>query len=303
MSISALKGVIPPVPTILDDAGKFHPEGMGMMIDRLLESSVNGFLFLGSAGEFAQLSHSVRKEVAEFCVKRVAGRKPVIIGTASCSTDEVIELSNHAAAIGADAVMVVNPYYSLLTEERIYLHYRKIAESVRLPVFLYNFPALTGQDLSIDLVKRLALDCPNIVGIKDTVDCMSHVRRMILEVKAVRPDFIVYCGYDEYLLDSLMLGGEGAIPATSNFAPQLTCGIYKAFLEKDFTTLADLVPRLGALCKIYATDSPFSGLIKEAIRLTGSPIPTGLAAPATPPDEAKLRILVEILRGAGVLSD
>lgn len=110
-----------------------------MMIDRLLESPVNGFLFLGSAGEFAQLSHSVRKEVAEFCVKRVAGRKPVIIGTASCSTDEVIELSNHAAAIGADAVMVVNPYYSLLTEERIYLHYRKIAESVRLPVFLYNF--------------------------------------------------------------------------------------------------------------------------------------------------------------------
>src|SRR5476649_1130587 len=220
MASKKLRGVMPSVPTIMSSVGGFYPEGMGILVDRLLASDVDGFLFLGSAGEFTQFSAAERKEIAEFCVTRVAGRRPVIIGTASCATDEVIELSQHASEIGADAVMVVNPYYSRLTEERIYLHYQRIADASPLPVLLYNFPVLTGQDLSIELVKRLAQDCPNIVGIKDTVDCMSHIRLLILEVKAVRPDFLVFCGFDEYMLDTLLLGGDGVIPATSNFAPE-----------------------------------------------------------------------------------
>lgn len=302
MALTKLRGVIPPVPTILSEDGRFDPHGMGVLIDRLLESDVNGFLFLGSAGEFANLSMAVRKEVAEFCVARVAGRRPVIIGTAACATDEVIELSHHATAIGADAVMIVNPYYALLTEERIYTHYRRIAEAVKLPVLLYNFPALTGQDLSIDLVLRLALDCPNIVGIKDTVDCMSHIRRLILEVKGARPDFMVFCGFDEYMLDTLLLGGDGVIPATSNFAPEITCGIYQAFQQGDFATVQMLMRRLAALSKIYSTDTPFSGLIKEAIRLTGSDISPAVVAPATVPSAETRQRLIEILVNSNVLS-
>lgn len=302
MTSLALRGVIPPVPTILNEDGSFDPHGMGVLIDRLLESDVNGFLFLGSAGEFAQLSIAVRKTVAEFCVARVAGRRPVIIGTASCATDEVIELSHHATEIGADAVMVVNPFYSVLTQERIYMHYRRIAEAVRLPVLLYNFPALTGQDLSIDLVLRLAQDCPNIVGIKDTVDCMSHIRRLILEVKGARPDFLVFCGFDEYMLDTLLLGGDGVIPATSNFAPEITCGIYKAFQQGDLATVQRLLLRLAKLSKIYSTDTPFAGLIKEAIRLTGSDISPAVAAPATVPDALTLQRLKDILIDSKVLT-
>jgi 4-hydroxy-tetrahydrodipicolinate synthase len=301
MSINSLRGVIPPVPTILGADGRFDPQGMGVLIDRLLASDINGFLFLGSAGEFAQLTTPVRKEVAEFCVQRVAGRRPVIIGTASCATDEVIDLTAHAAAIGADAVMVVNPYYSLLSEERIYGHYRQIAEAAELPVLLYNFPALTGQDLSVDLVARLARDCPNIVGIKDTVDCMSHIRRIILEVKGARPDFLVFCGFDEYMLDTLLLGGDGVIPATSNFAPEITCGLYRAIRSGDFLALQELLPRLARLSKMYSIDMPFTGLVKEAIRLTGSDIPTAVMAPATSPDAAMMERLVTILRHAGVL--
>lgn len=301
MSAVKLGGVIPPVPTIFSADETFDRRAMGVLIDRLLASDVDGFLFLGSAGEFSQLSAPERREIAEFCVGRVAKRRPVIIGTASCSTREVVELSKHAAEIGADAVMVVNPYYSLLTEERIYSHYRTIAESAGLPVLLYNFPALTGQDLSVDLVRRLARDCPNIAGIKDTVDCSSHIRRIVLEVKGERPDFIVFCGFDEYLLDTLLVGGDGAIPATSNFAPEITCGIYKAFRAGDFATIKTLVPRLAALSKIYSIDTPFSGLIKEAIRLTGSDIPTAVVAPATAPDTAMKQRLVDILVRSGVL--
>ena len=124
-----LQGVIPPVPTIFDANEQFDPQGMGRLIDRLLASEVNGFLFLGSAGEFATLPHEQRKAIAEFCVKRVAGKKPSIIGAASCATREAIDLTQHAGRIGASAVMVVNPYYAKLSEERLYRHYRQIAEN------------------------------------------------------------------------------------------------------------------------------------------------------------------------------
>lgn len=301
MSIDHLHGVIPPVPTMFNEDGSFDPQGMGVLIDRLLASDINGFLFLGSAGEFAQLSNAARREIAQFCVARVAGRRPVIIGTASCSTAEVIELCAHANDIGADAVMVVNPYYSLLSEDRLYTHYRRIAEASPLPVLLYNFPALTGQDLSVELVGRLAKDCPNIVGIKDTVDCLSHIRRMILEVKGARPDFKVFCGFDEYMVDTLLLGGDGVIPATSNFAPQISCGIYRAVRAGDFAALKSLVPALARLQRIYSLDVPFTGLIKEAIRLCGADTPTAVLAPATPPDAPTRKRLVAILEQAGVL--
>ena len=297
-----LRGVIPPVPTIVGPDGRFDPQGMGRLIDRLLDSDVNGFLFLGSAGEFAQLANADRRRIAEFCVQRVAGKRPVIIGTASCSTEEVIELSRHAGDIGADAVMVVNPYYSQLTDERIYQHYRKIAEASPLPVLLYNFPALTGQDLSSALVTRLATDCPNIVGIKDTVDCMSHIRTMIQDVKAVRPDFLVFCGYDEYMLDTLLAGGDGGIPATSNFAPQITCGIYHAYCDGDLGALQTLLRKLGTLSRLYAMDRPFTGLIKESIRLCGLDISTALVAPATPPTPQLINEARQLLVRAGLIA-
>lgn len=296
-----LKGVIPPVPTIFNAQAQFDPQGMGRLIDRLLASDVNGFLFLGSAGEFATLPHEQRKVIAEFCVERVAGRKPVIIGAASCATQEVIDLARHAGRIGADAVMVVNPYYAKLSEERLYGHYRQIAEASPLPVLLYNFPILTGQDLSIELIGRLAADCPNIVGIKDTVDCMSHIRRIVFEVKGKRPDFMVFSGFDEYMLDTLMIGGDGVIPATSNFAPEITCGIYRAYREQDFAAAQALLTRLALLSRMYSIDVPFTGVIKEAIALTGLDIPTAVLAPATPPDAATKQKLLEILVRAGVL--
>ncbi|OIQ50558.1 putative 2-keto-3-deoxy-galactonate aldolase YagE [Pseudodesulfovibrio hydrargyri] len=300
MSLDSIKGVIPPVITVMNEKGEFDSDGMGAHIDRLLESDVNALLFLGSAGEFSQLTAATRKRVAEFCVKRVAGRKPVIIGTGACGTAEVVELSQHAQSIGADAVIVVNPYYQCMSDDRLYRHYRTISESISIPVLMYNFPALTGQDLSPALVTRIAKDCPNVIGIKDTVDCISHIRDLILQAKGARPDFKVVCGYDEYLFSTLAMGGDGGIIGTSNFAPQITCGIYKAFQEKDMTALTELLPRLGILSQMYALDVPFYWLLKEAARATGSDIPTGVAAPASVPGEDVQKRLAEILAQAGL---
>jgi 4-hydroxy-tetrahydrodipicolinate synthase len=296
-----LKGIIPPLPTIVDARGALDRAGMAMLIERLIRSGVDGLLVLGSTGEFCHMSTAMRKEVAEFALEKVAGRLPVLVGAGTPGTAESIELGKHAAANGAQGILVVNPYYAHLSDEGLYRHYETIAESVGVPVLLYNFPAFTGQDLSADFVKRLALNCPNIIGMKDTIDNFGHTRQIILEVKAARPDFLVFAAFDEYLLPALLIGADGCIPASANFAPEICCGIYSAVQAKDFDRVALLAPRLAKLMSIYSIDTPYFGVVKEAIRLTGSPISTAVLAPALEPSEETKARLVEVLTEAGVL--
>ncbi len=155
------------------------------------------------------MTNALRLETAEFCVRHINRRIPVLLGISSTSTQEVIEYGQHADRLEVDAVLVLNPYYARLTDEYIYHHFKTVANNIKSPVILYNFPALTGQDLSVDLITRLAQDHPNIIGIKDTVDNISHIREIINNVRPVRPDFVIFSGYDEYMMDTLILGGNG----------------------------------------------------------------------------------------------
>lgn len=231
--ITKFHGVFPPVPTIVNAQGELDKVGMATLLDHLIANKVNGVLLLGSGGEFCHMTNALRLETAEFCVRHINRRIPVLLGISSTSTQEVIEYGQHADRLEVDAVLVLNPYYARLTDEYIYHHFKTVANNIKSPVILYNFPALTGQDLSVDLITRLAQDHPNIIGIKDTVDNISHIREIINNVRPVRPDFVIFSGYDEYMMDTLILGGNGGIPATANFAPQLTCGIYRAWCEKE----------------------------------------------------------------------
>jgi 4-hydroxy-tetrahydrodipicolinate synthase len=301
MTTPLFKGIIPPVATIVTEDGHLDEIGMGRLIDHLISSGVNGLFFLGGAGEFCNMSATMRKQVAEFCVKYTNHRLPVLIGIGAPGTNETIDFGLHAKAIGADGVIAVNPYYMMLSEENLYQHYKKIAESVGLPVIIYNFPALTGQDCTPSLVKKLAIDCPNIVGIKDTVDTMGHIRELILSIKPLRPDFAVFAGYDEYLLGTLVVGGDGSIPASANFAPSLTCGIYRAFQEKNHAKMFELQNLLSHIPSIYSLDAPFVNAVKEAIKMTGVDISTHVLPPASPLSEEKKAILREILQRSQVI--
>ncbi|WP_337248195.1 dihydrodipicolinate synthase family protein [Serratia fonticola] len=294
-TVNRFRGVFPPVPTVVDENGKLDRKGMGMLLDHVIAAGAQGVLILGSGGEFCHLSHETRLEVAEFCVQYVEGRVTVLLGIAASGTAETIDYGRHAAAIGADAVLVVNPYYAQLNEEYIYQHYRTIAEALTLPVFLYNFPALTGQDIGLDVITRLARDVPNIVGIKDTIDNISHTREIINRVHAFRPNFIIFSGYDEYMLDTLILGGHGGIPATFNFAPEVTGGIYEAFINKDYEKAFALQRRLARLSSLYALETPFFGVIKEAIKASGIDISTEVVAPTRKLSAEKIAQMKEIL--------
>lgn len=300
MQTEKFKGVFPPVPTIVNAQGELDKKGMAALLDHLLENQVDGVLLLGSGGEFCHMTKEQRFEAAEFCVQHINHRIPVLLGISSTSTQDVINYGQHADHLEVDAVLVLNPYYAKLTDDYIYHHFRMVAESIKSPVILYNFPALTGQDLSIELITRLAHDIPNIIGIKDTVDNISHIREIINTVRPVRPDFVVFSGYDEYMMDTLVMGGNGGIPATANFAPQLTCGIYRAWCEKEYETMFNLQRRLSALSTIYSLDTPFFGIIKKAIQLSGIDISVEVMPPVLPANDEKIASLKKVLHRAGL---
>lgn len=296
-------GIIPPVPTILFKEGQIDEKGMGNLIDFLIHSKVDGLFFLGSGGEFGQMPVELRKEVVEFTIRYVNGRVPVLIGTGTPSTNETISLSLHAKSMGADGVVVINPYYYKLTEESLFQHYSEIAENVDLPIILYNYPELTGQDLAPDFVLRLVNKYPNIVGIKDTVLAVGHTRELIQTIKSEHPDFAVFSGYDEHLLNTLSLGGDGSIPLTSSFAPEISVGIYQSFKEGDYAQAIDLHQQLASLLPLYKLDSPFMNVVKEAIRLRGIEISTDVLAPVRSlSPEKKEQVYSILLKKSNILS-
>ncbi|WP_019909509.1 dihydrodipicolinate synthase family protein [Paenibacillus sp. HW567] len=300
--IHANAGIIPPVPTILDEKRKFDRTGMQTLIDSLIEKGVHSLFFLGTAGEFSQFSAEEREEIAEFCIDYTGGRLPVWIGTGSNTTSEAIRLTQHACESGATGVIVINPYYCKLGEEALFSHYSAIAEASELPLMLYNFPALTGQDLSPAFVSRLAARYSRVVGIKETVDQLSHIRQMILQVKEINPTFAVFCGFDEYLLPTLAAGGAGAIAASANFAPQLLLGVYNGFQNNDCAAMLEYHRRVIEIPPLYGLDEPFISSVKEAVRLSGIPVGTFSLPPSSPWSEEKEQQLQRIFNRAGIAS-
>ncbi|TKI05796.1 dihydrodipicolinate synthase family protein [Martelella alba] len=301
MPTTRFYGVIPPVPTLFTADEKLDEASMAHLLDSLLDSAVNGLFFLGSAGEFAHMSEALRLQTAEFCVNYVNKRKPVLIGIAHSGTRETIRYGLHAQKIGADGVVAVNPYYNPLSENNLFLHYKHLADAVSLPILMYNFPALTGQNIPVPVIRRLAEACPNIVGLKDTVDTLSHIRETLHEVKPARPDFAVFAGYDEYLFGTLILGGDGSIPASANFAPQLTCGIYQAWRRQDYAEAVRLQQRLSFIPELYTYDAPFYNVVKYAIQLVGVDISVNALQPASPLREDVKENIRAALRRSGVI--
>lgn len=301
MVATRFEGIIPPVSTIFTDKGVFDPKGQAVVIEKLIAAGVDGLFMCGTGGEFSQMTTAERKSVAEFAVKQAAGRTKVLVGVGSNNPREAIELATHAEAIGADGIVAVNPSYWKVTEPRLLKYFTDIAAATKLPVLVYNIPFLTGQDITPEFAKSLATAHDNVVGIKETIDSIGHVRSMINTVCAVRPDFAVFCGYDDHLLTTLLLGGAGAITASGNFAPELSLAIHRAFLAGDLATATREHARLVQVPAIYGLDAPFVNVVKEAMVLAGVDISTHCLAPATPLAADKIATVAEILRRAKII--
>ena len=294
-------GVIPPLSTLFHPDGSFDSASQAKLIDNMIAAGVHGLFVLGSNGEAAHMTHEMRLEVAEFCVAHIAGRVPVLLGISVPSTAESIDFAKHAQAQGADGMVAINPYYSKLSDENIFRYFRDIASAVPLPMMVYNFPAITGQDISPELVLRLARACPTIIGLKDTVDTLSHIRRCIQTVKPEFPDFLVFSGYEEYLLGTLLAGGDGCVPASGNFAPSLTVAMYEAFRAGDHAAAFEVFQRLIHVLPVYGLENPFYGIIKQGMKMVGFADATTVLPPCQDPSPESIVALRKALVVAGLL--
>ncbi|CVI71983.1 4-hydroxy-tetrahydrodipicolinate synthase [Clostridiales bacterium CHKCI001] len=231
MAIFKGAGVAIVTPFTADD--KVDYEALGKMIDFQIENGTDAIIICGTTGESSTLTHEEHDECIRFTVEYVAGRVPVIAGTGSNSTAEAIRLSTHAEKVGADALLLVTPYYNKATQKGLIEHYKKIANSVTIPIIMYNVPSRTGVNILPETAVTLAKEVDNIVGIKEASGNIGQVARLA----ALADGCIdIYSGNDDQIVPLLSLGGIGVISVLSNIAPKMTHDIVASYLDGDVET-------------------------------------------------------------------
>ena len=273
---------MPALVTPFDEDGEPDLQATEAVVERHIEAGVDGISALGSTGEFSHLDGSERRRFAEALVEIVSGRVPLLIGVGTTGTREAVSLARHAEDIGADGILSVSPFYWKVGEEALFRHFAAVAEAVSIPALIYNLPLLTGIDLSPELVARVARECPNAMGLKDTVTEYSHSVKVLHEVKPGRPDFAVLAGFEEQILPTMLAGGDGSICGFANVAPELFVGLVKAVRAGDLETAAELHRRVLSLMTIGTLSDTPLGAIKLAMTKVGFPISPTVRGPALP---------------------
>jgi 4-hydroxy-tetrahydrodipicolinate synthase len=256
--------------------GAVDETAFAALIERQVAAGVHGLVPVGTTGETATLSHQEHARVVSLCVEVVAGRVPVVAGAGSNATPEGIGLVRHAKAAGAQAALVVTPYYNRPSQEGLYQHYAALAASCDLPILVYNVPGRTGGDIANDTLARLA-KLPTIVGIKDAT---GDLGRASLQRLMCGPEWTMISGDDPSALGYIAHGGHGCISVTANVAPAACARMYDAALAGDFATaraINDTLVRLHRAVFLDASPSPTKyalarlGLMTEDCRLPITP--------------------------------
>ena len=261
-----------------------------------IEEGTTGLVPCGTTGESPTLSHHEHKQVVEWCIQEAKGRVPVIAGAGSNSTAEAIELSRHAEEAGADAVLVVTPYYNKPTQEGLYRHFKAINDAIGIPIIIYNIPARSVIDMSVDTMKRL-FELKNIAGVKDAT---ANMVRVSLQRQVLGPDFNQLSGEDGTALGFNAHGGHGCISVTSNVAPRQCAEFQNACLRGDYGKARELHDRLMPLhTALFIETNPAP--VKYAVSLLGRIAPD-VRLPLAPVSEACQRAVHEAMARAGLLN-
>ena len=295
-------GLIPAMVTPFDEQGEVDLTATESVVGRFIEAGVDGISPLGSTGESSHLTADERKRFAEEVARIVAGRVPLLIGVGAAGTRETVDLARHAEDVGADGVLVVSPFYWNVGEEALFKHFATVAESVDIPVLIYNLPVLTGVDLSPSLVARIARECSNVTGLKDTVTEYSHIWNVLREVKPVRSDFSVLSGFEDLILPSMLAGGDGSICGLANVAPDLFVAMVRAAHNGDLDEAAELHRRVLSLMSLVSLSDTPLGAIKLAMNVLGVPISPNVRGPALPASEEARGKVEDVLREVGLMA-
>lgn len=221
---SALSGIFVPNIVPYKPDGSIHEEELRRIIRWLGGKGVTGFYPNGSMGEFIRLSYEERRRVVKIVAEEAGGR-PVLAGAAEPNIDLVIEMCNHCADLGCRAVSITGPYYFKLTQESIEAYFRELAAKSPIDIVIYNIPAFANE-ISVPVLKRLALDCPRIIGTKDTSRDMPRFQQVLHEIKPQRPDFACLIGWEELLCATLFMGGDGGTLSSAGVVPEVVMKIH-----------------------------------------------------------------------------
>lgn len=291
-----LHGIIPPVVTPMTADHELDLPALKKHIDLMLARGVHGIFVLGTTGEFYALDEREKQAVAAAAVEHCRGRSPVYVGTGAETTREAVRLTRMAEKEGAEGVSVITPYFIKPNQAELIDHFRRVAESTKLPVVLYNNPATCGGvSIEPETCAKLAA-VPNIIGIKDSSGDLQNTIEIIRSTP--RDKFAVLNGRDTLILAALESGAAGAIPASCNIAPDLCVGIYEAFTKGNLEAARGLQSRLHPI-RMAMTLGTGNSAVKEAMALLGRPAgPSRL--PISPFIDEKKAKLKAILNAASV---
>lgn len=258
--------------------GKLDRDALAKLIDFQIEKGTSALLPCGTTGESATMTYKEHEEVIQFTVEQARNRVPVIAGTGSNSTSEALELTNRAKELGADAALLISPYYNKPTQTGIYQHYAYLAEETDFPLIMYNCPGRTGSSISPDTVARLS-ELPRIVGLKDATGDIDYTSEVLVQC-----DIPIYSGNDSMNLPIMALGGKGAVSVLANVAPQAVADLCQAALDRNWDKALALHKQYYGLCKtLFVESNPIP--IKAACEMMGLCGPE-IRMPMTPLTEA-----------------
>ena len=291
---------IAPTITLFRQDGTMDFESQEKLFDNLIEKGMDGILVEGSSSEFFAMRMDQRRKMAEFSIEKVNHRVKLIIGTSNMVADEIIDFSNFCLDAGADAVMILPPYYFHFGAGELLHYYDHLANQIHGNIYIYNFPDNTGYTIPPETVLQLTKLHSNIVGIKDTIPGMDHTRELIKVVKSQVPSFEIYSGYDDNFAHNVLAGGNGCIAALSNVVPEICAAWVRAFRENDMEGVVKGQRAIDRMMDLYAIRSPFLPVMKEAVKLRGlaaTSVGTFPMPCATIEDDAKI---LELLQRVGI---
>ena len=294
--MSIFKGAGVAIVTPMKENGEVNYEKFAEMIEFQIANGTDAIIVCGTTGESSTLTHEEHLDVIKYCTEKVAGRIPVVAGTGSNCTETAVYLSGEAEKYGVDGLLLVSPYYNKATQNGLYTHFKTIAESVKLPIILYNVPSRTGCHILPDTVIRLCHDVENIVGVKEASGNLSQIARLAAKAKGTVD---IYSGNDDQIVPILSLGGKGVISVLSNVAPKETHEICAKYFEGDVEGSRDLQLRAMDLCDaLFCEVNPIP--VKKALNLMGMEAGS-LRLPLTEMEEANAAKLEKAMREFGIL--
>lgn len=264
--MQTIKGAFPVLITPMDEFQEINWNGVKQNVNYFIEQKVAGIIINGSTGEFVSLSKEERFNMVETVLKEVDGRIPVIVGTAAETTKETIEYTKHAEAHGADCALIINSYYCKPKEEEIYFHFKEISNAVNIPIMLYNNPFTSGVDMSTELMLRIGKECENVTHIKESSGDIRKARDLVRQGEGA---FQVFCGSEDLVMESYLVGASGWVSVAGNIVPGLVTKMYEHFQNGELEKAWEINDAILPLCEFLEGSGKYVQIVKRSMELHG----------------------------------